>query len=127
MRSVLARQGKMAALTDAPKMFSKWRFFRAEVFAAKRDAKSRANSSVILSFWNRNHMATTVNLLVDAREAATLCGMSRAAWYKQLSSGKIPRPVKIGSISRWRRRELERWIDAGCPARQKWETLQSNG
>lgn len=59
--------------------------------------------------------------LLDARESAALCGMSRAAWYKQLSAGKVPRPVKIGSLSRWRRDELIRWIDAGCPSRQKWD------
>ncbi|MDR1612087.1 MAG: helix-turn-helix domain-containing protein [Planctomycetota bacterium] len=72
-------------------------------------------------------MTTTGNLLIDARETATLCGMSRAAWHKQLASGRIPCPVKIGRLSRWRRRELESWIDAGCPARQKWDVLQSDG
>lgn len=62
-------------------------------------------------------------MLADAKEAAAICGMSRAAWYKHLSAGKIPRPVKIGSLTRWRRQELMDWIDAGCPTREKWELL----
>lgn len=68
-------------------------------------------------------MTTTESLLVDATEAAILCGMSRAAWYKHLSSGKVPRPVKIESLSRWRRQELMEWIAAGCPSRSKWDSL----
>lgn len=67
----------------------------------------------------------TDSLLLDAGEAAKLCGMSRAAWYKRLASGQIPRPVKIGSISRWRRNELLHWIDAGCPARTKWDAMNA--
>lgn len=65
----------------------------------------------------------TESMLVDAREAAAICSMSRAAWYKHLSAGKIPRPVKIGSLARWRKDELAAWIAAGCPARTKWDAM----
>ena len=61
--------------------------------------------------------------LLDAKQAARLCGMSRAAWYKRLSSGQVPHPVKIGGLSRWRRDELSRWIAVGCPPRGKWDVL----
>ena len=61
------------------------------------------------------------SLLIDARAAWTLCGLSKSSWYKNLSCGRIPRPVKIGGALRWRRRELEEWIAAGCPARSVWE------
>jgi predicted DNA-binding transcriptional regulator AlpA len=47
--------------------------------------------------------------------------MSRAAWYKRLASGQVPRPVKIGNLSRWRKGELAAWIEAGCPARDRWD------
>ncbi len=67
----------------------------------------------------------TENALVDAKEAAAICGMSRAAWYKHLSAGRLPRPVKIGNLARWRRRELLKWIDAGCPTLQKWDMMHS--
>lgn len=67
-------------------------------------------------------MTTTESRLIDARVAAALCGMSRAAWYKRLSSGQVPRPVKIGSLARWRKDELLAWIAADCPARTKWDS-----
>lgn len=34
-----------------------------------------------------------------------------------------PELVKIGSMIRWRRREIEGWIAAGCPARERWEII----
>ena len=67
--------------------------------------------------------ATLENLLIGTNEAASLCGLSRAAWYKARASGKIPRPVKIGGAVRWRRQELEDWIAAGCPARSVWDSM----
>lgn len=66
---------------------------------------------------------TTESMLIPAKEAWALCGLSKAAWYKAHASGKVPRPVKIGGATRWRRDELVRWIEAGCPARDKWDTM----
>ncbi|MCK4373890.1 MAG: helix-turn-helix domain-containing protein [Candidatus Brocadiae bacterium] len=31
------------------------------------------------------------------------------------NSGRMPRPVKLGRLARWRRSELEEWIAHGCP------------
>ena len=31
-------------------------------------------------------------------------------------SGKMPRPVRVGSLLRWRRTDIENWIAAGCPS-----------
>lgn len=61
--------------------------------------------------------------LLDAGQAARYRGMSRAAWYKRLSTGLVPRPVKIGSIARWRKDELAAWIEVGCPPRSKWDAM----
>lgn len=68
-------------------------------------------------------MVTTESILMDVKEAAAMCGVSRSAWYKLSSCGKVPRPVKIGRLTRWRREELERWIAADCPPRSKWDIL----
>lgn len=62
-------------------------------------------------------------MLLTSEQAAAICGMSRAAWYKRLSSGQVPRPVKIGNLSRWRKCELAAWIEAGCPSRDKWDGI----
>lgn len=61
--------------------------------------------------------------LLTAEQAARYCGMSRPAWYKRVSAGYVPRPIKIGSLSRWRSEELRAWIAAGCPSRDKWDAL----
>jgi predicted DNA-binding transcriptional regulator AlpA len=66
----------------------------------------------------------TETFLVNAREAARLCGISRASWYRLHSSGRCPLPVRLGNRTLWRRQELEAWVKAGCPARQKWEDLK---
>ena len=60
-------------------------------------------------------------MLFDANGAARVCAMSRTAWYKRMACGQVPRPVRIGGLVRWRRRELEDWIAAGCPPRSVWE------
>ena len=61
------------------------------------------------------------SMLIDAKEAAALCGLSRSTWFKLCASGKIPKPLKLGRLTLWRRDELARWVAAGCPARAKWD------
>jgi excisionase family DNA binding protein len=53
--------------------------------------------------------------LVDAKEAAGLCRISESMLYKLNAEGRMPAPVRIGSLMRWRRREILDWIDSGCP------------
>jgi predicted DNA-binding transcriptional regulator AlpA len=31
----------------------------------------------------------------------------------------MPRPVRLGALTRWRRVEIDRWIESGCPASPK--------
>ena len=57
-------------------------------------------------------------LAVAARDAAELLGISRAQLWKLHSSGKMPRPVRLGAkATRWRVDELRAWLKAGCPDR----------
>ncbi len=44
--------------------------------------------------------------LVDAKEAARLCSLSLQMIYKLNRAGKMPAPIRIGSLLRWQRREL---------------------
>jgi len=65
------------------------------------------------------------SLLVDAREAARLCNVSRATWYAMLSAGRVPEPIRLaGRCIRWPRAELERWIAARCPPRHRWAEMR---
>lgn len=61
---------------------------------------------------------------VPANDAAHLCGVSRATWWRLHSAGKCPMPVRVTSKSpRWRVDELRAWLDAGCPDRQSWQRI----
>ena len=64
-------------------------------------------------------------LLVDARAAARLCGgISVRTWWSLHASGRCPLPVRLGRRTLWRGAELAAWIEAGCPARDRWQTMK---
>lgn len=57
--------------------------------------------------------------LLDVRAVAELLGhCSIRHIYRMADGGRMPRPLKLGSLVRWRRGELEAWIAAGCPNQQ---------
>lgn len=60
-------------------------------------------------------------LLISARHAAMLCGVSLRTWRTRDAAGWIPRPVRVGRSVFWRAEELRRWVEAGCPRREPWE------
>ena len=55
------------------------------------------------------------SLLLTTRQVSELinCG-DRTVW-RWSRSGRMPAPVRIGVAVRYRRDEIERWIEAGCP------------
>jgi len=57
--------------------------------------------------------------LLDVGAVATLLGGCSPRHVRRLAdAGRMPRPVRLGSLVRWRRAELEAWIAAGCPSAQ---------
>jgi len=64
-------------------------------------------------------------LLIPDTGAAALCGVSRASWHRWRAAGKLPLPVRLGRKLLWRRREVELWIEAGCPAANVWAAMQA--
>ena len=65
-------------------------------------------------------------LLLDAKAAAGLCAVGRSHWLTMHAGGLVPVPVRLGRRVLWRRAELERWIEAGCPPRLRWEEKIEN-
>jgi len=53
--------------------------------------------------------------LLDVRAVAALLGCSTRHAYRLADAGRMPRPVKLGQLVRWRRTALMDWLDAGCP------------
>ena len=54
--------------------------------------------------------------LLDVITVAALFGCSVRHVYRMSDAGRMPRPVKLGQLVRWRRTELMSWLDASCPA-----------
>ena len=58
-------------------------------------------------------------VLLTVKEVAEMLGLSERTVYRLADMGKMPRPVKIGAAVRWRRSELDTWIEDGCPTSQR--------
>jgi excisionase family DNA binding protein len=54
--------------------------------------------------------------MLDVRAVAALLDCSVRHVYRLADAGRMPRPVKLGALVRWRRAEVESWIADGCPA-----------
>ena len=53
--------------------------------------------------------------LLDVRTVANMLSASRRHIYRLSDSGRMPAPVKLGALVRWRRAEVLEWIANGCP------------
>ena len=61
-------------------------------------------------------------LLLGCQEAATLLGVSRSKFWQLHSLGRVPLPIRLSDrVVRWRKEELEAWVRAGCPPRDRWQ------
>ena len=64
-------------------------------------------------------------LAYSADEVASVLGISRAHVWKLASSGRLPKPIRLGRAVRWPRKDLEEWLAAGAPPRDRWEAMRS--
>jgi predicted DNA-binding transcriptional regulator AlpA len=71
----------------------------------------------------RRALAVTAELLAAAEVAKILSCSPRHVWALN-SSGRLPRPIRLGRVTRWRADEIRDWLAAGAPARDRWESLQ---
>lgn len=53
--------------------------------------------------------------LLDVGAVAELLDCSTRHVYRLADSGRMPAPVKLGTLVRWPRQAIEEWIAAGCP------------
>jgi len=54
--------------------------------------------------------------LLDVRTVAAMLDCSPRHVYRLADAGKMPRPIKLGALIRWRAAELADWIGTGCPS-----------
>lgn len=69
-------------------------------------------------------MNNNQQLVFSAKDLAKSLDVSLRHIQRMNSAGKLPRPVKLGRCLRWCRDEISRWIEAGTPNRQTWETMK---
>jgi excisionase family DNA binding protein len=53
--------------------------------------------------------------LLSTPEVARLIGAGLRSVWRWSHSGVMPPPVRIGTAVRFRRSEILRWLDEGCP------------
>lgn len=58
----------------------------------------------------------SVPQLLTASEAAARLRISKRSWWRLVSAGKAPEPLRLGGSVLWREAELVAWVQAGCPA-----------
>lgn len=64
-------------------------------------------------------------LLVDSAGAARLLGgISRSHFAGLHAGGRLPLPIRLGRRVMWSVGELERWVQVGCPSRERWEAMR---
>lgn len=52
--------------------------------------------------------------LLNVKMVAAVLGISSRQVYRLADCGKIPQPVRLGALVRWRKAELTDWIAEGC-------------
>jgi len=59
--------------------------------------------------------AAALPALLDVQAVAALLVCSARHVYRLSDAGRMPAPVRLGALARWRRSELIDWLAAGCP------------
>lgn len=54
--------------------------------------------------------------LLDVRQVAKLLKCSTRTVWRLADGGRMPAPIKVAALRRWRLAELLDWIEADCPA-----------
>ena len=52
--------------------------------------------------------------VMDVDAVGAMLGCSGRHVYRMADAGKLPRPLRIGALVRWRRADIEAWIADGC-------------
>ena len=56
----------------------------------------------------------TTPALLDVEQVAQMLNCSTRHVYRLADAGKMPRPVKLGALVRWRKDVIDRWVAHGC-------------
>lgn len=66
-------------------------------------------------------MKTELGKLLTAEAVGELLSLSKRTVFRMNSSGRIPKPVRIGGSVRWRANDIEKWIEWDCNSREEFK------
>jgi prophage regulatory protein len=69
-------------------------------------------------------MAKQTEQLITVRQLAEMLATSVRSVWRYRSAGKLPKPLRLGGSVRWSLKEIEAFVEAGCPDRASWEALK---
>ena len=62
-----------------------------------------------------------IPLMLGVDNAAAVLGIGRSLFLRLDDTGKVPKAVQLGDKRKlWRYEELQAWVRAGCPHRDRW-------
>lgn len=64
---------------------------------------------VIMTIQN-NNTSLLNDKMVDMKFITEFTGLTDKWFYKLISEGQFPKPIKLGRSSRWMQSEIEKWI-----------------
>lgn len=57
-------------------------------------------------------------VVVTAKQLAMMLQISKRTLFRMRSAGRLPKPVRVGGIVRWRLEDVRNWIANGCPVEE---------
>ncbi|MDZ4658699.1 MAG: helix-turn-helix domain-containing protein [Bythopirellula sp.] len=63
----------------------------------------------------KSSLAAPPAALLDVKAMAALLDCGVRTVYRLADAGRLPAPVKLGALVRWRRDAIDDWLAAGCP------------
>jgi excisionase family DNA binding protein len=63
-------------------------------------------------------------VLLSAEEISEMLGINKSFLYSLKSAGRLPPSIRLSRRAvRWRKSDVMRWIETGCPL---WEKMETN-
>lgn len=70
-----------------------------------------------------SQLLARIALVLTVSDLSEMLRTSDRTIHRLNSSGKIPKPYRLGGQLRWDRAEIEAWVKAGMPDRKAWSRL----
>jgi len=84
----------------------------------KKEARLRASQNAL---FGSQKPPEDKGLLIDTKQAAKLLKVCEKTIWTMHTTGRMPRPIRIGQCVRWGYEELRAWVIAACPPQEEWE------